>query len=118
MLRLPGKLNTPAGWSVQAKLSIYLWLGIIQNKQFSYSGLPKGFDLSPEIRNAERRGALSPSNVHYIEKHVSLNNFFFCFPICLLYLSFENSFTVLDISIACTCISSKITNWVRCIGFK
>lgn len=82
MLRLPGKLNTPAGWSVQAKLSIYLWLGIIQNKQFSYSGLPKGFDLSPEIRNAERRGALSPSNVHYIEKHVSLNNFCFSFSIC------------------------------------
>lgn len=55
MLSLPGnKTNTPAGWTVQAKLSIYLWLGIIQNRQFCYSGLPKGFDLSPEIRNAER----------------------------------------------------------------
>lgn len=76
MLRLPGnKSNTPAGWTVQAKLSIYLWLGIIQNRQFSYSGLPKGFDLSPEIRNAERPGALAPSNIHYLEKHVSsLNN--------------------------------------------
>lgn len=70
-LRLPGnKLNTPAGWGVQAKLSIYLWLGVLQNKQFSYSGLPKGFDLSQEIRNAERPGALAPSNIHYIEKHV------------------------------------------------
>lgn len=72
MLRLPGnKSSTPAGWSVQAKLSIYLWLGIIQSRQFCYSGLPKGFDLSPEIRNAERPGALAPSNIHYLEKHVS-----------------------------------------------
>ncbi|XP_031628335.1 otoferlin isoform X2 [Contarinia nasturtii] len=70
MLRLPGnKSNTPAGWTVQAKLSIYLWLGIIQNRQFSYSGLPKGFDLSPEIRNAERPGAMAPSTIHYLEKH-------------------------------------------------
>lgn len=73
MLRLPGnKTNTPAGWTVQAKLSIFLWLGIIQSRQFCYSGLPKGFDLSPEIRNAERIGALAPSNIHYLEKHVSL----------------------------------------------
>lgn len=72
MLRLPGnKSNTPAGWGVHAKLTIYLWLGAVSNKQFSYSGLPKGFDLSPELRNAERPGALAPSNVHYLEKHVS-----------------------------------------------
>lgn len=71
-LRLPGnRLNTPAGWGVQAKLSIYLWLGVLESKQFSYSGLPKGFELSQEIRNAERPGALAPANVHYIEKYVS-----------------------------------------------
>lgn len=70
-LRLPGnKINTPTGWAVQAKLSIYLWIGVLQNKQFSYSGLPKGFDLSQEIRNAERPGAMAPSNIHYIEKYV------------------------------------------------
>lgn len=77
MLRLPGnKSSTPAGWSVQAKLSIYLWLGIIQNRQFCYSGLPKGFDLSPEIRNAERPGALAPSNIHYLEKHVNFTRIY------------------------------------------
>lgn len=71
MLRLPGKAATaPNGWTVQAKLSLYVWLGAVQNKQFSYSGLPKGFNLSPEIRNAERPGALAPSNIHYLEKHV------------------------------------------------
>lgn len=72
MLRLPGKeAVAPEGWAVQAKLSLYLWLGAVQNKQFSYSGLPKGFELSSEIRNAERPGALAPSNIHYLEKHVS-----------------------------------------------
>lgn len=70
-LHLPGKQATTSnGWMVQSKLSIYLWLGIIKDKQFSYSGLPKGFDLSSEIRNAERPGALAPSNIHYLEKHV------------------------------------------------
>lgn len=87
MLRLPGnKSNTPAGWSVQAKLSIYLWLGAVSNKQFSYSGLPKGFDLSSEIRNAERPGALAPSNVHYLEKHVSCCYFFFLLWLSLFFL--------------------------------
>lgn len=72
MLRLPGKQsNEPTGWMVQAKLTIYFWLGIVKNRQFCYSGLPKGFDLSTEIRNAERPGALAPSNIHYLEKHVS-----------------------------------------------
>lgn len=71
-LGLPGKqTNAPISWAVQAKLSIYVWLGMIKDKQFSYSGLPKGFDLSSEIRNAERPGALAPSNIHYLEKHVS-----------------------------------------------
>lgn len=71
MLRLPGKQsNAPIGWLVQAKLSMYFWLGIVKSRQFCYSGLPKGFDLSTEIRNAERPGALAPSNIHYLEKHV------------------------------------------------
>lgn len=76
ILRLPGKqLNAPTGWAVQAKLSVYLWLGVVKSKQFSYSGLPKGFDLSSEIRNAERAGALAPSNIHYLEKHVRLTQY-------------------------------------------
>lgn len=73
ILKLPGKHSSaPAGWAVQAKLTIYLWLGTIKNKHYCFTGLPKGFDLSPEIRNAERVGALAPSNIHYLEKHVSI----------------------------------------------
>lgn len=73
MLRLPGKQpNLPSGWTVQAKLNIYLWLGVVAHKQHFFAGLTKGFDLSPELRNAERAGALAPTNVHYVEKHVIL----------------------------------------------
>lgn len=70
-LKLPGKqASSTAGWMVQAKLSIYLWLGILQQKQYFFFGLPKGFDMTQELRNAERVRALAPSNIHYVEKHV------------------------------------------------
>lgn len=72
MLKLPGKqANGPAGWIVQAKLTIYFWLGVLKHKQYFFAGLPKGFDMSQELRNAERIRALAPSNIHYVEKHVS-----------------------------------------------
>lgn len=72
MLKLPGKqANGPAGWIVQAKLTIYFWLGMLKHKQYFFAGLPKGFDMSQELRNAERIRALAPSNIHYVEKHVS-----------------------------------------------
>ncbi|KAG4068663.1 hypothetical protein HA402_002354 [Bradysia odoriphaga] len=70
MLKLPGKhANGPAGWIVQAKLTIYFWLGMLKHKQYFFAGLPKGFDMSQELRNAERIRALAPSNIHYVEKH-------------------------------------------------
>lgn len=76
ILKLPGKqANVPSGWNVQAKLTLYIWLGILKHKQYFFSGLPKGFDMSQELRNAERVGALAPSNIHYLEKHVNTNNF-------------------------------------------
>lgn len=105
MLRLPGKQATaPNGWTVQAKLSLYVWLGAVQNKQFSFTGLTRGFELSSEIRNAERPGALAPSNIHYLEKHVR-----FCIHLSLRYIyitkfssshrysSFEPTFIKLDL---------------------
>lgn len=71
ILKLPGKqANVPSGWNVQAKLTLYIWLGILKHKQYFFCGLPKGFDMSQELRNAERIGALAPSNIHYLEKHV------------------------------------------------
>lgn len=72
ILKLPGKKAGPSSWNVQAKLTIYIWLGVLKHKQYFFAGLPKGYDMSPELRNAERVGALAPSNVHYIEKHVNI----------------------------------------------
>lgn len=69
--KLPGKQAFgPAGWQIRAKLIIYLWLGVVKHKKFFFGGLPRGFDLSQELRNAERPRALAPNNIHYLEKYV------------------------------------------------
>ena len=71
-LKLPGKQAAgPAGWQIRAKLTVYVWLGVVKHKKYFYSGLPLGYEQTPELRNAERPKALSPSNIHYLEKHVS-----------------------------------------------
>lgn len=71
VMKLPGKqTNTPASWCVPAKLTLYLWLGVLGHKQHFYAGLPRGFDMSSELRNAERVNALAPANIHYVDKHV------------------------------------------------
>ncbi|XP_016391542.1 otoferlin-like isoform X2 [Sinocyclocheilus rhinocerous] len=44
-LRLPGKKGFgPAGWTVQAKLEMYLWLGLNKQRKDFLSGLPSGFE--------------------------------------------------------------------------
>lgn len=97
--KLPGKQQTgPAGWQIRAKLTLYMWLGIVKHKKFFFSGLPRGFELSQDLRNAERPRALAPTNIHYLEKHVMMlqcscrinPNFLFC----------------TDISTSCTRLSS------------
>lgn len=71
--KLPGKQAAgPAGWKIRAKLTIYAWLGVVKHKKFFFSGLPRGFELSQDLRNAERPRALAPTNIHYLEKHVKL----------------------------------------------
>ncbi|XP_041832170.1 otoferlin isoform X6 [Melanotaenia boesemani] len=44
-LKLPGKKGFgPAGWTVQAKLELYLWLGLNKQRKDFLSGLPNGFE--------------------------------------------------------------------------
>uniref|UniRef100_A0A8B9DAY7 Otoferlin n=1 Tax=Anser cygnoides TaxID=8845 RepID=A0A8B9DAY7_ANSCY len=44
-LKLPGKRGFgPAGWTVQAKMEIYLWLGLNKQRKDFLSGLPCGFE--------------------------------------------------------------------------
>ncbi|XP_047430142.1 otoferlin isoform X15 [Mugil cephalus] len=50
-LKLPGKKGFgPAGWTVQAKLELYLWLGLNKQRKDFLNGLPNGFE---EIRSAK-----------------------------------------------------------------
>jgi len=70
--KLPGKQAAgPAGWQIRGKLTLYVWLGIVKHKKFFFSGLPRGFELSQDLRNAERPRAMAPTNIHYLEKYVS-----------------------------------------------
>lgn len=70
-LKLPGKQSAgPSGWTVQAKLTIYLWLGTVKQKKTFFNGIPAGFEMSQELKNSDRTRALAPNTIHYIEKHV------------------------------------------------
>lgn len=69
-LKLPGKRSIgPSGWAIPAKLQIYLWLGMLKHKKNFINGIPKGYEITQEIRNVERPRALPPSVIHYVEKH-------------------------------------------------
>lgn len=90
-MQLPGKHAVgPSGWFVQAKLSIYLWLGVIKHKEHFYEGLPKGYEMSQELRNADRERALAPNNIHYMEKFVSFLNHKICSNKLLILLIFRH----------------------------
>ncbi|XP_076320149.1 otoferlin-like isoform X2 [Tachypleus tridentatus] len=70
-LKLPGKKsNGPGGWSIQAKLQIYLWLGLTKHKKHYMKGLPKGYNITSEIRNADKPQVSPPLVLHYSEKQV------------------------------------------------
>ncbi|CAK6966000.1 otoferlin-like [Scomber scombrus] len=44
-LRIPGKKGFgPAGWTVQSKIEIYLWLGLNRQRKDYLIGLPNGFE--------------------------------------------------------------------------
>lgn len=69
--QLPGKKSSgPRGWTIPAKLQIFLWLGMLKHKKNFINGIPKGYEATHEIRNVERPRALPPSTIHYVEKHV------------------------------------------------
>ncbi|XP_072931489.1 otoferlin [Epargyreus clarus] len=69
-LRWPGKKATmPSGWSIPVKLNLYVWLGLVQDKKHFVDGLPPGFDMGTEIKNAEILRYNAPSQIYYTEKH-------------------------------------------------
>lgn len=69
-LRLPGKKGFGhAGWTVQAKLEMYLWLGLNKQRKDFLSGLPSGFE---ENKAAKEIGiqAVPPVSLVYNMKQV------------------------------------------------
>ncbi|CAL4086030.1 unnamed protein product, partial [Meganyctiphanes norvegica] len=68
---LPGrKASGPGGWAIQAKLQIYLWLGLAKHKKHFIDGIPKGYELTYELRNIERPMTLPPISLHYTQKEI------------------------------------------------
>uniref|UniRef100_A0A8C5CER7 Otoferlin a n=1 Tax=Gadus morhua TaxID=8049 RepID=A0A8C5CER7_GADMO len=66
-LRLPGKKGFgPAGWTVQAKLELYLWLGLNKQRKDFLCGLPNGF----EETKAARTGPGLQSQVFQLRAHM------------------------------------------------
>uniref|UniRef100_A0A673HFN2 Otoferlin-like n=1 Tax=Sinocyclocheilus rhinocerous TaxID=307959 RepID=A0A673HFN2_9TELE len=49
--KLPGKKSFgPAGWTVQAKTELYLWLGLNRQRKDYLSGLPNGFEENKAVK--------------------------------------------------------------------
>ncbi|KAI5932249.1 Fer-1-like protein 6 [Manis javanica] len=65
-LKLPGK--RPAGWSVQAKVDVYLWLGSIRHSSAILDNLPAGYEaqMSSKVVDASQ----PPDNLLYQAQHV------------------------------------------------
>ncbi|XP_035553353.2 LOW QUALITY PROTEIN: fer-1-like protein 6 [Canis lupus dingo] len=65
-LKLPGK--RPAGWSVQAKVDVYLWLGSTRHSSAMLDNLPVGYEaeMSSKVAGANQ----PPDNLLYQDRHV------------------------------------------------
>uniref|UniRef100_A0A674JF05 Otoferlin n=1 Tax=Terrapene triunguis TaxID=2587831 RepID=A0A674JF05_9SAUR len=69
-LRLPGKRGFgPAGWTVQAKMEIYLWLGLNKQRKDFLSGLPCGFEEKKASKGLGLQ-AFPPISLLYTKKQV------------------------------------------------
>nr|XP_034839510.1 otoferlin-like [Maniola hyperantus] len=69
-LKWPGKkASLPSGWAIPAKISIYTWLGVLQDKKHFIDNLPIGYEHNSEIKNAEILRAHPPSALFYAERH-------------------------------------------------
>ncbi|XP_041876116.1 otoferlin isoform X2 [Corvus kubaryi] len=69
-LKLPGKRGFgPAGWTVQAKMDIYLWLGLNKQRKDFLSGLPCGFEEKKTPRG-QNLPSFPPISLLYTKKQV------------------------------------------------
>ncbi|XP_030324679.1 LOW QUALITY PROTEIN: otoferlin-like [Calypte anna] len=69
-LKLPGKRGFgPAGWTVQAKMEMYLWLGLNKQRKDFLSGLPCGFE-EKKITRGQNLPSFPPISLLYTKKQV------------------------------------------------
>ncbi|RXM34792.1 Otoferlin [Acipenser ruthenus] len=67
-LKLPGKKGFgPAGWTVQAKMELYLWLGLNKQRKDFLSGLPNGFEENKAVKGPGLQ-SFPPISLTYIMK--------------------------------------------------
>ncbi|XP_061667432.1 otoferlin isoform X3 [Syngnathoides biaculeatus] len=70
-LKLPGKKGFgPAGWTVQAKLDLYLWLGLNKQRKEFLSGLPNGFEELKVAKTDRYLHSVPPVSLVYNMKQV------------------------------------------------
>uniref|UniRef100_A0A4W5LPB4 Otoferlin n=1 Tax=Hucho hucho TaxID=62062 RepID=A0A4W5LPB4_9TELE len=64
-LKLPGKKGFgAAGWTVQAKTEIYLWLGLNRQRKDFLSGLPNGFEENKMLKGPGSQSQIFQLRVH------------------------------------------------------
>uniref|UniRef100_A0A8C5PB94 Otoferlin n=1 Tax=Leptobrachium leishanense TaxID=445787 RepID=A0A8C5PB94_9ANUR len=69
-LKLPGKRGFgPAGWTVQAKMEVYLWLGLNKQRKDFLCGLPCGFEENKAVKGPGLQ-SFPPISLSYTKKQV------------------------------------------------
>ncbi|XP_056419702.1 otoferlin isoform X9 [Hyla sarda] len=69
-LKLPGKRGFgPAGWTVQAKMEVYMWLGLNKQRKDFLCGIPSGFEEIKAIRGPGLQ-SFPPISLSYTKKQV------------------------------------------------
>ena len=67
--QLPGKKATSvAGWAIQAKVQVYLWLGLSKHKKDFLNGLPGGYEQNKLVQIANKPQGVPPPFIHFIGK--------------------------------------------------
>uniref|UniRef100_A0A4W6EMF3 Otoferlin a n=1 Tax=Lates calcarifer TaxID=8187 RepID=A0A4W6EMF3_LATCA len=70
-VKLPGKKGFgPAGWTVQAKLELYLWLGLNKQRKDFLNGLPNGFEEIKAAKMGPGLQSVPPVSLVYNMKQV------------------------------------------------
>lgn len=72
VLKIPGKKGFgPAGWTVQSKIEIYLWLGLTRQRKDYLRGLPNGFEEN-KLSKGPGMPCSPPISLTYMSKTVSI----------------------------------------------